>query len=183
MDSRGGLHRIGRETTVNVSKYVSNRERWYSWSRLCDCRIDGLGLIMVVVVVTWIVHYHAVMVQRHRFIVSIGIHSRKDVEALFGLGMKRGRMSIFDGNFRSSPVFCSLLLPLENTSPVLRFLFVELVFPLGFRFLAVSTIVTAFVATRAVTALDIVIKLTLRFGSNLIAIDNGFKVGSLEPCR
>jgi hypothetical protein len=98
-------------------------------------------------------------------------------------GRMRERMRILDGNFRRSLGLCSLLLPLQNTSPVLSFFLVEFVFPLGFRFLAVGTIVTAFMATRAVTALDIVIKLTLKFGCNLMAIDNGVKVGSLESGR
>ena len=97
--------------------------------------------------------------------------------------MKRGRMRILDGNFRRSFVLCSLLLPRQNTSPVLSFFLVEFVFPLGLRFLAVGSIVPAFIATRAVTALDIVIKLTLKLGCNLMAIDNGVKVGSLESGR
>jgi hypothetical protein len=62
MDSRGDLHRVGCETTANISKYLGNREGGCSWGRLWDCYIDGLGLIVVVVVIMWIVHYHAVMV-------------------------------------------------------------------------------------------------------------------------
>jgi hypothetical protein len=62
MDSRGDLHRIGCETTVNISKDLGNCEGGCSWSRLWDCYIDGLGLLVIIVVIMWIIHDHAVMV-------------------------------------------------------------------------------------------------------------------------
>jgi hypothetical protein len=41
----------------------------------------------------------------------------------------------------------------------------------------------ALVASSAIASLEIVIKLTLRFGGNHLAIYHGFKIGALEAFR
>jgi hypothetical protein len=43
--------------------------------------------------------------------------------------------------------------------------------------------VAALVATGAITPFDVVKKLTLKLGSNLLAVDGGFQVRSLESFR
>jgi hypothetical protein len=99
-------------------------------------------------------HDKAVVIQR----LVVGIRfGGKNVKTFFRFNVECGRLSIFGGNFRGPILFCSLLLPLEDASPVLCFLLVKLIFPLGFRFLTVGADVTPFMTTRAVAAFDIVI--------------------------
>ena len=59
-------------------------------------------------------------------------------------------------------VSLGLELPLEDAGPVLGALFIKFVFPFGFRVLAIFAIVIALVASGAVSALHVVVELTLR---------------------
>jgi hypothetical protein len=65
-------------------------------------------------------------------------------------------------------------LPLYHGFPVLTFFFVKLFFPLRFRFFAVFANVAAFEAARAVAAFNVIVELAMRFGGNLVAIDDCF---------
>ena len=64
-------------------------------------------------------------------------------------------------------------MPFNHRFPVLTFFLVKFVFPLRFRFFAVFANVPAFVAARAIAALDVVVELTLRFGRDLVAVNGG----------
>jgi hypothetical protein len=75
------------------------------------------------------------------------------------------------------------LLPFENIGPVLKFFFVKLVLPFGFRFFAVFTIVAAFVATRAVAAFDIIEELALGLRGYFVAVNDSIQVRPFETRR
>ncbi len=58
---------------------------------------------------------------------------------------------------------------------------IKFLLPFSFEVLAIFAIVTTFVTSGAVASLDIIIKLTLEFGSYFLAVNDGFQVRSLEP--
>jgi hypothetical protein len=135
---------------------------------------------VVIIVGIRVMHDKAVMIQRLVIGIRVG---GKNVKTFFRFNVECGRLSVFGGNFLGPILLYSLLLPLEDASPILCFLLVKFVFPLGFRFLAIGADVTPFMTTRAVAAFDIVIQLPLGFGRDFVAIDDRIKVGSFQTVR
>ena len=115
------------------------------------------------------------------FFVLVGFATeRLETRLRFDFDVESGGMRrVFGYGF----LFSGLLLPLEDASPILRFLFIKLIFPLFFGCDAVFADMAALVASGAVATLEVVIKLTLRFGGNLLAIHHGFKIGAFEALR
>jgi hypothetical protein len=112
-------------------------------------------------------------------VLVIGVIVCEDVEAFFRgsqLNVKSGRVSRL---FGASVLLSGFLLPCENARPVLSLFLVEFIFPLCLRLGAIFADMTALMASSAVASLDIVVPLALGLGSDLLAINGSFQIGSL----
>ncbi len=106
-------------------------------------------------------------------------------KSLFRFGLSLDMKGRGLGGSRSSSA-CALLLsgtllPLKDPGPVGELLLIKFLLPVSFGVFTIFAIVTTFVASRAVVSLNIIIKLTLEFGSYFLAVDDGFQVRYLEP--
>ncbi len=107
---------------------------------------------------------------------------RKRCSALLGLGSGLGRLRGLgvQGGLKGLGVRClGPELPFKDAGPILRAFFVELVFPFVFCFFTILADVATLVAAGAVATLDVVVQLPLGFRGNLVAVDDGFEVGTL----
>jgi hypothetical protein len=113
----------------------------------------------------------------------IGVIVREYVETFFRrseLNVESGRMSRI---FGACGLRSGFLLPGEDACPILSFFLVEFIFPLCFRFSAIFADMTALMAASAVASLDVIVQLALGLGSDLLAINGSFKIGSFALGR
>ena len=116
-------------------------------------------------------------------VVRVGRERRSTLLRL-GSGLGRLRGLGVKGALSGLRVRClGLELPFKDAGPILRAFFVELVFPFVFGFFTVLADVTTLVAAGAVAPLDVVVQLTLGFRGNLVAVDDGVEVGTLQATR
>ena len=113
---------------------------------------------------------------------------RERVCALFGLWRGFGMLIAPLQGFlmkcgRGFSASCGTGLPFDDGVPVLKFFLVEFFLPFSFWIFAVFANVSSFMAARAVAAFNVVIKLTLRFRSDFVAVYDSFQIRSLETLR